>query len=93
MSDKIKITEISLDEMKQDDFKAPSKFYFVNALGIAIFIHCRERWTAEKYITDNYGKGFYKLRTASIEKPKGDVTACGSNTRKGFSSRLKGIRG
>lgn len=93
MLKEIKVTIVDQSELAEDDFKAPSKFYFVNALGEAVFIHARERYVAEQYITDNYGKGFYKLRTSSLEKPKGDVTCSGSNTRKGFNPRLKGIKG
>ncbi len=93
MEKEIKVTRCNLNDIDQDGFKPPAKFYFISALGDAVYIHCRDRADAEKYITDHYGKGFYKLRTSSIEKNKGDLTCTGSNTRRGFSPNLKGIRG
>ena len=88
-----KITIVDMSELAEDDFKAPSKFYIINAMGECVYIHVRTRTEAEEYITKEYGKGFYKLRTSSPEKPKGDISCSGSNTRKGFSPRLKGIKG
>lgn len=89
----IKTTVVDMSELGHDDFKSPAKFYVINALSQAVFIHVRSRIEAEQWITDNYGKGFYKLRTSSMEKNKGEVTCSGSNSRKGFSPRLKGIKG
>lgn len=89
----IQITIIDMSELAHDDFRHPAKYYIINALGHCVYIHVRSRAEAEEWITKEYGKGFYKLRTSSIEKPKGDVTCSGSNTRKGFSPRLKGIKG
>lgn len=90
----VKITAVDLSKLTSEDFSPPTKFYFINALSQAVFIHCRDRKDAEQYLTDNYGKGFYKLRTSSLEtkisgKNNGELTCRGYNTRKGFSSRLK----
>lgn len=85
----IKTTSVQLSMLEKDEFTPPSKWYFINAMSEAIFIHCRDRVTAESYITENYGKGFYKLRTSSLEKSKGDLTCRGSNSRKCFSPRLR----
>lgn len=93
MDKELKITQCEMSELNNDSFKAPAKFYFISALGYAVFIHTKDRTQAEQWITENYGKGFYKLRTSSSEKPKGDLTCTGSNTRKCFAPRLKGIRG
>lgn len=79
----MKITVVDQSELANDDFHAPSKYYFVNALGQAVFIHARARQDAEEYITSEYGKGFYKLRTSSLDKPKGDITCKGTATRRG----------
>jgi hypothetical protein len=48
---------------------------------MCVYIHVRTRQEAEDYITKEYGKGFYKLRTSSIEKPKGEVSCTGTATR------------
>jgi hypothetical protein len=89
----IKTTIIDMSELANDDFKAPAKFFIINAMGECVYIHVRTRAEAEKWLTENYGKGFYSLRTSSSEKPKGDLSCTGSNTRRGFSPRLKGIKG
>jgi phage antirepressor YoqD-like protein len=83
---KIKITILEVKDMNQEEFTPPSKWYFINALGQHIYIHCRDRTNAEQYITETYGKGFYKLRTSSLEKNKGEVTCKGTATRKGQKS-------
>lgn len=94
----MKTTVVSLAEMEDEDFKFPSKYFFINALSQAVFLHCRSRPEAEEYVAQNYGKGFYKIRTSSLEKnicgkKNGELSVRGSNTRKGFSPRLKGLRG
>lgn len=89
MTKQIKTTCVHLSKLESDDFSPPAKWYFINAIGEAVFIHCRSRVDAENYITENYGKGFYKLRTSSLEKSSGDLTCRGSNSRKGFSPRLR----
>lgn len=93
MSKKIKTTVVSAFEASQEFFEAPAKFYYKNAVGDHVYIHCRSRADAENYIAEQHGKGFYKLRTSSLEKSSGDLTCTGANTRKGFSPRLKGLRG
>ena len=79
----MKITVVEQSELTKDDFKAPSKYYFINALGQAVFLHARARGDAEAYIKEEYGSGFYKLRTSSLDKPKGDVTVRGTQTVRG----------
>jgi hypothetical protein len=83
----MKITVLSMSDTTQDDFRAPSKYYIVNSLGDYVFIHARERAVAEQWITENYGKGFFKLRTSSLEKAKGSLTCTGTATRAKPSSR------
>lgn len=82
----VKTTIIDMSELANDDFRPPSKFYIISAM-YCIFIHVRTRAEAEEWITKEYGKGFYKLRTSSVEKPKGDVTCSGTATRARPSSR------
>ena len=79
----MKVSVFSQEQYEALDFKAPCKYYFINAFGEAVFIHVRAREDAEKYVTENYGKGFYKIRTSSIEKSSGEVTCRGTHTRRG----------
>jgi len=94
---KITILESSDVEYWDEDSQSTvinhkAKYYFINGLGQYVYIHVRTRQEAEDFITKEYGKGFYKLRTSSIEKPKGEVSCTGSNTRRGFSPRLRGLK-
>ena len=81
-----------LSKLNENGFKHPSKYYFINSLGWAVYIHTRSREVAEQYITDEYSKGFFKLRTSSLEKTTKDLTCTGSNTRKCFSPALRGLK-
>lgn len=83
----VKTTIIDMSELTNDDFRHPSKYYIVSAMGYCVYIHVRTRAEAEEWITKEYGKGFYKLRTSSVEKPKGDVTCSGTATRPRQSSK------
>jgi hypothetical protein len=92
MQDKksIKITSIPKNELDADGFNSPSKYYIIDALGIAQFIHCRKIEDAVEWINENYGIGKYRPITAKISKGNGNYSASGTNTLKCFSSRLKG---
>jgi hypothetical protein len=79
----IKITIVDMSELAHDDFRHPAKYYIISAMGYCVYIHVRTRQEAEDFITKEYGKGFYKLRTSSIEKPKGEVSCTGTHTRRG----------
>jgi hypothetical protein len=43
----IKTTVVDMSELAHDDFKHPSKYYIINALGMCIYIHVRTRQEAE----------------------------------------------
>ena len=68
-------------DMDDSDFPIPSNYYFVNSLGDYHFLITRSRAKATQYITDNYGKDFFKLRTMKIEKTKNELTVRGTATR------------
>lgn len=92
---KVTIVEASeIDNYDEDggfSFKHPAKFYFVNALGQYIYIHTRDMKVAVDYIKEHYD-GKYSVRTAKQSSGKGEYTCTGSNTRKCFSPRLKGLK-
>lgn len=72
---------------------APSKYYIINALGQAVFYHCRNRDDAQRESDKEYGINKYKIKASRQSgKSGGEYSATGSNTRRGFSSRLKGIK-
>lgn len=68
-------------DMDDPEFKAPSNYYIINSLGDRVFILTRSRAKATQYITDNYGKGFFKLRTIKIEKTNKPLSVRGTATR------------
>ena len=75
------ITIDSYVDMDDPEFKAPSNYYIINSLGERVFIVTRSRAKATQYITDNYGKGFFKLRTVKIEKTNKPLSVRGTATR------------
>lgn len=68
-------------DMDDPEFKAPSNYYIINSLGDRVFIISRSRAKATQYITDNYGAGFFKLRTMKIEKTNKPLSVRGTATR------------
>lgn len=68
-------------DMDDPEFKAPSNYYIINSLGDRVFILTRSRAKATQYITDNYGGGFFKLRTIRIEKTNKPLSVRGTATR------------
>lgn len=78
------IETINIDsyvDMDDPEFNAPSNYYIINSLGDRVFIITRSRVKATQHITDNYGKGFFKLRTMKIEKTSKPLSVRGTATR------------
>lgn len=96
-STEVKVTIVEPSEIDNYDedggfnFKHPAKFYFVNAMGQYIYIHTRDMKVAVEYIKEHYG-GRYTVRTAKQSTGSGEYTCTGTNTRKCFSPRLKGLK-
>lgn len=94
----VKATIVTPEQMEEMDeygeliFKHPSKYYFIDALGQAIYLHTRDRLKAVEYIKENY-EGKYTLRTAKQSSGSGEYTCTGSTSRKGTMPHLKGLRG
>lgn len=68
-------------DMDDPEFNAPSNYYIINSLGDRVFIISRSRAKAEQWITDNYGGGFFKLRTMRIERTSKPLSVRGTATR------------
>ena len=55
---------------------APSCFYIVDALGQYVFAKTKSRKIAQEVVDEEYGKGFYKVRTTDLAAKAGkQVTA------------------
>jgi hypothetical protein len=86
---KQKITNVTQKEYSSEDFKPPAKWYFVNALGDRVYIHCRERSKAIEYVKKEYD-GKYSIRTEGSDKSGGELSCRGhvnSISRKGFRQK------
>ena len=88
---KMKITVVSPEQMQEEGFRSPAKFFIIDALGMAVFLHTRDRQEATQYVKDEYG-GKYNIRTSSDEKVKGEVSCRGfANSRSRAGTSYKNI--
>lgn len=79
------------DETDTTVLNHKAKYYFVNAMGQYIYVHTRDMKVVTDYIKEHYD-GKYAVRTAKQSNGSGEYTCTGSNTRKCFSPRLKGLK-
>lgn len=85
---KVKITIVPYKDTLEDEFKAPSKWFFQSATSDMIFIHCRNRADAIQYVKDEFG-GRYNVRCATSDKGNGKESAVGRiNSRSRQGSRV-----
>jgi len=89
--------EIYSEEEGRFILNSVSNFYCINALGERIFFKTKNRALAQEACDELYGKGRYGIRSIRDTKGKsrqenGEVSVRGSNTRKCFSPRLKGLK-
>lgn len=94
MSEEVKVVVVEAGQQEQwsDEeqafvFKAPSNFYFIDALGNSNYIVTKDRAVATKYIKDHYD-GKYVVRTVRDQKTKikneaGVYTVTGTTSRRG----------
>lgn len=69
MTDKIKQTVVAYSDTLEDDFIAPTAYYYVNCLGDYVYLHTRSRAKAQEAVNEELGKGHYtvhKVMKASI---------------------------
>ena len=58
----VTIEHVSEEDRFADDFKPPSQFFIVNALGEGVYFHTRSRAKAQQKCDDEYGSGKYLVR-------------------------------
>lgn len=83
MDSKVKTTVVSFSVFSAYDFIPPATWFIKNAVGDYIFIHTRDRATAQSWVDEHYGKGRYTVNASKMQKGNGDVTCRGVATRKG----------
>jgi len=76
---------------------AKSNWYILDALGNRVYYLTRNRTEAQNQADLDYGKGRYTIRAVKDQKSRsrqenGEISVRGSNTRKCFSPRLKGLK-
>lgn len=62
MADKIKQTVVSYSDTLEDDFIAPTAYFYVNCLGDCVYLHTRSRAKAQGAVNEVFGKGHYAVR-------------------------------
>tara|TARA_Y100000114_G_C11764120_1_gene332267 strand:+ start:654 stop:935 length:282 start_codon:yes stop_codon:yes gene_type:complete len=93
MTKEVKTTVVEYQDSLDEDFKPPSKWHYTNSLGQLVFLHVRSREAAQQYVDEQHGKGFFKVKTLSIDKSGSkEYSAVGVPTRRCFSPRLKGLK-
>lgn len=92
MSKEPKTTIIQFEQKHEEDFKDPSKWFIMNALGEYVYFHKRSREDAQKVCDEEYGKGRYKVIASSNDKSGGSISCRGfSNSRSRAGSNYKNI--
>lgn len=78
----IRTTEVSYDDYASPDFKNPARYYIKSVFNY-VFIHVKTRELAQQWADENYGKGFYLVRSYGLEKPNHKRLESGCITAKG----------
>lgn len=78
----VKENEIEVwdDESESFTLNQPSKYMIQLATGDLLFIHTRDRLTAQGFVDSEYGKGFYTVKQIKQGSGSGEYTASGSNS-------------
>jgi hypothetical protein len=50
------------EDHNADDFKPPSRFYIINAIGDAVYFKTNSRMRAQEEADKQYGRGKYSVR-------------------------------
>lgn len=89
--------EIWSEEEERFVLNAPSNFYVLISTGDRVYYKTRDRKLAQEAADEDWGKGKYVIRVVKDQKTKskredGSLSCTGSNTRRGFSPRLRGLK-
>ena len=85
--DGVKVTIVSYEEFTDSEFIPPATFYVMDSLQQYKFIHTSSREVATKIVYEIYGHNRYAIKSSRLQKPKGDLTCKGTNSRKGFMKK------
>lgn len=97
MTKELKITVVDYTTFTDYEFNPPATFYVMDCLQNYHFIHTSDRKIAQDWCDDYFGKSKYTVKASKEQKTKsksesGELSVRGSNTRKCFSPRLKGLK-
>lgn len=89
--------EIYSEEEGRFILNSKSNWYILDALGNRVYYLTRNRAEAQAQADIDYGKGRYTIRAVKDQKSRsrqenGEISVRGSNTRRGFSPRLRGLK-
>ena len=74
MTKSVETIRISFHEFTSQDFKNPSKWFILDALGDYVFIKTRKREVAQDWVDSEYGSGKYRISSYTQSAGK-EVTA------------------
>lgn len=60
----MKTVIVSEEERFDDEFKPPTKYFVVNALGEGVYFRTNSRQKAQEFSDELFGKGKYTVRVA-----------------------------
>ena len=63
-----KLVVVPEQQRFQDGFKAPTKFYIIDAFNDAVFIRTRDRLKAQEIVDSIWGKGFFTVKQVVLAK-------------------------
>lgn len=97
MSKELKVTVVDDKTFTDIDFIPPSTFFIMDSLQNYHFVHTSDRKVAQDWVDAEFGKGKYTVKASKEQKTKsklesGEISVRGSNTRRGFAPRLKGLK-
>ena len=63
-----KTTKVSKDQVEDENFMPPCKWYYVDAFFDYVFIHKTKRQEAQAWVDFYHGKGKYNIRRGDLSK-------------------------
>jgi len=100
LSKEISVVVVEYSEYTDPDFKSPSAFSYLNALGQKVYMKVKSRQKAKEYIISQYGCEKYKV-VCEKESSNDKIATCrgavnsasrkGSMTMKIFQNQGRGI--
>ena len=81
---------VTFDELQDEDFVRPSRYYFIDAFGNRVFIKKQSREACQKIIDEYFGYSKYTIRMYGSPSANNKALTCkATQSRKGFAYKHK----